>query len=306
MKKWIVLLLFPISLAAQEKGKVYSYIHAIEIATKKSELLWEGNAHYEAPNWYQDGSYLLLNKDGKIYRFDLKQKTFKEINSGFADQCNNDHGVSPDGEWLAISHSPVVDNTNGKEARSSVIYVMPVGGGTPRRVTENYPSYWHGWSADGKTVAYCASRNGDYDVYTVSVNGGEEKRLTTATGLDDGPEYSHDGKYIYYNSYADGSMEIWRMDADGGNKKQITNDAYSNWFAHPSPDGQWISIISYMEDQQQAHPFGRNVKLRLMHLQTGKITDLTDVFYGGQGTINVPSWSPDSKKLSYVSYKRPE
>jgi Tol biopolymer transport system component len=101
-------------------------------------------------------------------------------------------------------------------------------------------------------------------------------------------------------------MEIWRMDADGGNKKQITNDAYSNWFAHPSPDGQWISIISYMEDQQQAHPFGRNVKLRLMHLQTGKISDLTDVFYGGQGTINVPSWSPDSKKLSYVSYKRPE
>lgn len=306
MKCLSIAMLLPLYLFAQQPGSVYSYIHTVDIASKRIETVWEGAAHYEAPNWYKDGSYLIVNRDGRLYQFSLGSRTFNPIPSGEADHCNNDHGVSPDGKWLALSHNATVSSSSGKEERSSVIYVMPVNGGTPKRITPNHPSYWHGWSADGKQVAYCALRNGDYDVYTIAVNGGEEKRLTTAKGLDDGPEYSHDGKYIYYNSYSDGSMEIWRMDADGSNKQQITNDQYSNWFAHPSPDGKWIVLLSYIEDQKEQHPFGRNVKLRLMNLQSGALSDLTDVFYGGQGTINVPSWSPDSKQLAFVSYKRPE
>ena len=303
MKRLSIVLLLPLFIHAQEPGSVYSYIQTVDIASRQIETLWEGQAHYEAPNWYKDGSYLIVNRDGRLYQFSLTTRSFKEIGSGEADHCNNDHGVSPDGKWLALSHNAVVSTAGGKQERSSIIYVMPVNGGTPKRVTPNYPSYWHGWSADGKQVAYCALRNGDYDVYAISINGGEEKRLTTAKGLDDGPEYSHDGKYIYYNSYADGSMEIWRMDADGSNKRQITNDAYSNWFAHPSPDGKWIAFLSYIDDQKEQHPFGKNVKLRLMNLQSGAISDLTDVFYGGQGTINVPSWSKDSKQFAFVSYK---
>ncbi|NBT16010.1 MAG: transporter [Chitinophagia bacterium] len=277
MKKYFFLLILPFTALAQESGKIYSLIHTIDIRSKKMDTLWQGQAHYEAPNWSKDGSHLLLNRDGKIYAKSLQQKEdFKELNTGFADRCNNDHGISPDGKWLAISHSPVVDSANGKPVRKSVVYVVPIGGGTPRRIT------------------------------AISIEGGAEKRLTAEKGLDDGPEYSPDGKTIYYNSYADGSMEIWRMDAEGQNKKQLTNDAYSNWFAHPSPDGKWIVMISYLQDQQQQHPFGKDVKLRLMELKTGKISDLTPVFYGGQGTINVPSWSPDSKRLAFVSYKRNE
>ncbi|MEY3946779.1 MAG: hypothetical protein RJB03_1485 [Bacteroidota bacterium] len=307
MKKYFFLLILPFTALAQESGKIYSLIHTIDIRSKKMDTLWQGQAHYEAPNWSKDGSHLLLNRDGKIYAKSLQRKEdFRELNTGFADRCNNDHGISPDGKWLAISHSPVVDSANGKPVRKSVVYVVPIGGGTPRRITAGSPSYWHGWSADSKTLAYCAERNGEYDVYTISIEGGSEKRLTAEKGLDDGPEYSPDGKTIYYNSYADGSMEIWRMDADGQNKKQLTNDAYSNWFAHPSPDGKWIVMISYLQDQQQQHPFGKDVKLRLMELKTGQISDLTPVFYGGQGTINVPSWSPDSKRLAFVSYKRSE
>jgi Tol biopolymer transport system component len=213
---------------------------------------------------------------------------------------NNDHGISPDKKWLAISN---VDKTDpSPKVYKSAIYVMPIGGGEPRRVTPEVMSFWHGWSADGKTLAYCGERNGNYDIYTIGVEGGTEKRLTTTEGLDDGPDYSPDGKLIYFNSYRTGHMQIWRMNADGTNPEQLTFDDNSNWFAHPSPDGKWIAYIAYTSDEKQAHLFGKQVKLRLMNLQTKEITDVTPVFYGGQGTINVPSWSADSKKLAFVSY----
>ena len=178
---------------------------------------------------------------------------------------------------------------------------MPVEGGTPKQITELAPSYWHGWSPDGKTLAYCAERNGEFDIYTISVNGGEETRLTTTPGLDDGPDYSPDGKYIYFNSERTGTMQIWKMKTDGSEQVQITNDEFNNWFAHPSPDGKWIVFLSYEKDVK-GHPPNKDVMLRLMSVETGEIQVLAKLF-GGQGTINVPSWSPDSNQLAFVSYR---
>ena len=163
-------------------------------------------------------------------------------------------------------------------------------------------SDWHGWSPDGKNVVYTAKRNGNFDIYKISSNGGEEIRLTSSKSLDDGPEYSPDGKYIYYNTAHSGSMEIWRMYTDGSQKKQLTDDAYSNWFAHPSPNGNYFVFISYLDDQGEKHPPMKSAALRLYNLKDGSIKDLCK-FTGGQGTINVPSWSPDSKKFAFVSYE---
>jgi TolB protein len=150
-------------------------------------------------------------------------------------------------------------------------------------------------------LAYCAERNGNFDIYTIPVEGGEEKRLTTANGLDDGPDYSPDGKYIYFNSERTGTMQIWRMKTDGSEQQQITSDEYNNWFAHPSPDGKWLVILSYEKDVK-GHPANKDVMLRLMPVGGGEIQVLAKLF-GGQGTINVPSWSPDSKNLAFVSYR---
>lgn len=216
------------------------------------------------------------------------------IDTGFAVRCNNDHGLSPDGKLLAISDQ-------SQEGGKSIIYVLPSTGGTPRRVTANSPSYWHGWSPDGKTLAYCAERNGEFDIYTIPVEGGQETRLTIAPGLDDGPEYSPDGKTIYFNSERTGLMQIWRMKTDGSGQEQVTTDQYNNWFAHPSPDGKWIVFLSY-EKEVKGHPANQDVMLRLMPVGGGEIRVMARLF-GGQGTINVPSWSPDSSALAFVSYQ---
>jgi TolB protein len=285
------------SLTAQN---ITSYVHTVDLQTGQIDTVLAVKEHFEAPNWHPDG-YLILNKKGKLYSLDLKSKGVKEINTGSANENNNDHGFSPDGKWLAISHNDRKDpSTKGYK---SAIYILPITGGEPRKVTTEVPSFWHGWSPDGQTLAYCAERNGNFDIYTIPITGGQEKRLTETEGLDDGPDYSPDGKYIYFNSYRSGHMHIWRMGADGSNPEQVTFDSNSNWFPHPSPDGKWVVYIAYLSDEKQNHLFGKAVKLRLLNRATREITDLTPEFFGGQGTINVPSWSPDSKKVAFVSYK---
>lgn len=207
---------------------------------------------------------------------------------------NNDHGISFDGNTVIFSK-----NAPGK---GSQIYTIPLSGGTPKLIAPNEPSYWHGVSPDGDTLVYCAERNGLWDIYAIPSTGGEEIRLTDAEGLDDGPEYSYDGKWIYFNSHRTGKIEIYRMKPDGSGTEQLTDDELDNWFPHPSPDNQSAVIISYLEDQKGAHPFGKDVKLRLLNVETKEIKDLTEVFYGGQGTINVHSWSPDGEWLAFVKY----
>jgi TolB protein len=216
------------------------------------------------------------------------------IDTGLATRCNNDHGISPDAQWLAIS-----DNSQGDGG--SRVYIVPITGGTPRRITEKSPSYWHGWSPDGKTLAFVGERDGDFDIYAIPATGGDETRLTTAKGLDDGPEYSPDGKYIYFNSERTGHMQIWRTPADGSEQEQITHDDFNNWFPHISPDGKWMVFLTY-DKSVAGHPENKDVMLRLMSLADSNITVLAKLF-GGQGTMNVPSWSPDSKQVAFVSYQ---
>lgn len=281
---------------------LYSTLETVSIASTDRRVIYTAPSHFEAPNWTHDGAHFLFNSEGHILRLPVDGGTPTIIDTGTATHCNNDHGISPDSQWLAISDSSQPDNP-------SSVYVVPIEGGTPRRVTENSPSYWHGWSPDGKTLAFTGRRNGDFDIYTIPVTGGEETRLTTAKGLDDGPEYSPDGKYIYFNSERTGHMQIWRMRADGSAQEQVTFDAFNNWFPHISPDSKWMVFLSYGPDVV-GHPPNKDVDLRIMSLSDGKIDGQMDskitvlaTLFGGQGTINVPSWSPDSLKVAFVSYQ---
>ncbi|MBN1782223.1 TolB family protein [bacterium] len=272
-------------------------LEILDIETESRKVLVQSGQPFEAPNWSRDGSFLVVNSKGKLYRVSSDGGQFIEIDTDFATANNNDHGFSPGGEILAISHH-AADRPAGQ---NSVIYTVPVEGGIPKQVTPNSPSYWHGWSPDGRTLIYTANRNGQWDIYAISLDGGDEAQLTNNAFLDDGSEYSLDGRTIWFNSNRSGSMEIWRMKADGSEPTQITQDPFQNWFPHQSPDGRWLIFLSYPpEVDSWDHPYYRSVMLRLMNLENMRIR-VVAYLYGGQGTINVPSWSPDSKKLAFVS-----
>ncbi|MGA2061005.1 MAG: hypothetical protein ABSG67_11025, partial [Thermoguttaceae bacterium] len=271
-----------------------STLETIDVETGRREIVCHVNQHIEAPNWFPSGEMLLYNSGGKLYSIPVKGGSPSLIPTGEANRCNNDHGFSPDGKWIALSNNTV--------DRGSLIYIAPSEGGRPRLVTKLGPSYWHGWSPDGKKLAYCAQRNDEFDIYTINIDGSQETRLTDAPGLDDGPEYSPDGKYIYFNSERAGLMKIWRMLANGQQQEQVTfDDDYADWFPHPSPDGKWLVFLSY-DKSVKGHPANQEVVLRLMPAAGGEPKILTHLF-GGQGTINVPSWSPDSRKFAFVSYR---
>jgi Tol biopolymer transport system component len=270
-----------------------STLETVPIASKDRRAVYHVRDRIEAPNWTPDGQQLVFNQRGRLYRLPARGGSPTLIDTGFAQRCNNDHGLSPDGSQLVIS-----DQTRGGK---SLIYILPFAGGTPRLVTPLGPSYWHGWSPDGLTLAYCAERNGNYDVYAIPAAGGEERRLTTAEGLDDGPEFSPDGQFIYFNSERTGTMQVWRMRPDGSQQEPVTQDALNNWFPHPSPDGKWLVFLSYAREVK-GHPENQHVQLRLLPLKGGEAQVLATLF-GGQGTINVPSWSPDSRQVAFVSYR---
>ena len=301
MKKWLlssVLVLFAALTAAQQQS-VISKLEIVDISSGQRTIVKEFPYLIEAPNWTSDGKWLVYNCKGKLYRISPDSpKEPQEINTGYATHCNNDHVIAADGKQIAVSNSP-------KEDGKSRIYTLPIIGGTPRLITPVGQSYLHGWSPDGKLLSYCAERNGNYDVYTIPSEGGEETRLTNAEGLDDGPEFSPDGNYIWFNSVRTGLMQVWRMKTDGSEQTQMTFDETCNsWFPHISPDGKWIIFIAYHKGDLKPgeHLANKNVELHLMPAKGGETKKLVSLF-GGQGTINVNSWSPDSKRFAFVSYQ---
>jgi len=272
-------------------------LKTVDVSSGRIDTVYSADRRFEAPNWSRDGRFFLINSEGRLYRLSVAAGQLQPIETGAATRINNDHGISPDGNWLVIS------NELTEDWLTSSVYLLPIGGGTPKQITTRAPSFWHGWSPDGKTLAFVGRRDGEFDIYTIAVSGGDERRITTCQGLDDGPDYSPDGAFIYYNSFCSGKMEIWRMRPDGSQAEQLTHDAYANWFPHPSPDGRWVVYLAFVEDQGQDHPFGKQVKLRLMDLRDCSVRDLTPPFFGGQGTINVPSWSPDSRRVAFVTFE---
>ncbi|HEY1264391.1 MAG TPA: hypothetical protein VGF06_12770 [Terriglobales bacterium] len=272
---------------------LFSTLETVDAQSGDRRVAYIAREHFEAPNWTRDGSAFIFNREGRLLRLAVSGGTPQTIDSGFAIHCNNDHGISPDSQLIAISDQSQPDD-------NSRVYLIPFEGGAPRQITKNGPSYWHGWSPDGKTLAFVGQRNNEFDIYTIPVTGGDETRITTAKGLDDGPEYSPDGNYIYFNSVRTGLMQIWRMKPDGSDQEQVFSDENNNWFPHISPDGKWMVFVTF-DKSVDGHPPNKDVTLRLMSMADKKITVLAKLF-GGQGTNNVPSWSPDSKRLAFVSY----
>jgi hypothetical protein len=279
--------------AATPAAATTSALEVLTLATGERQVAYRGPGRMESPHFSPDGAALYYNHDGRIKRVALGAPAAPvTVDTGALVRCNNDHGLSPDGTQLVVS-----DLT---ETGKSLMYLLPVAGGTPRRVAVGEPAYWHGWSPDGSTLTYGAGREGNYDVYTVPVAGGPEKRLTTSPGNDNGPDYSADGHWIYFHSNRTGSMQVWRIHPDGSGEEQVTRDTNYNWFPHPSPDGKWIVYLSTPTVPDTGHPSDTEYVLRLIPASGGPARDIAK-FFGGQGSLNVPCWSRDSTRLAFTS-----
>lgn len=275
-----------------------SNLEIMDVQTGLRKFIHTDTGSIQGPNWTKNGKSLIYNSAaGLLYKFDLETKYETKLNTGFARNNNNDHALSFDGKMIGISN---YIGTN----RTSTIYVLSVSGSdNPIKITseDSGHSYFHSWSPDGKNLIFTGFRKKQYNIWSVNIATKKETPLTTQPTLDDGAEYSPDGKWIYFNSVRTGTMKIWRMKADGPNQEQVTFDEFNDWFPHFSPDGKWIVYLSFPKEiDPTTHPFYQKVYLRLMPAGGGVPKNIAYI-YGGQGTINVPSWSPDSKKLAFVS-----
>lgn len=285
----------------QSRERTVSYLNVLDTVTGRVRTLRRFDRIIEAPNWLKGSERIIYNSEGHIYAYDLADGTETLIETGTCDNCNNDHVIAPDESQIAVSHS---DRATPWASR---VYVLPIRGGQPRLVTENAPSYLHGWSPDGGELAYCAFREHggrlEADIYTIPAGGGEEKRLTGG-GFNDGPEYSPEGRYIWFNSTRSGLMQLWRMERDGSGQTRMTATERNNWFGHVSPDGKKVAYLSYRKgDLDPAeHLPNMQVQLWVMNADGSEAYPVASLF-GGQGTMNVNSWAGDSRHLAFVSYE---
>ncbi len=272
-----------------------SFLEVYDLSSCRSRLVLETERHVEAPNWDQGRGALVINSGGRLYRVPLGGGDMVEVETGELRHLNNDHGLSPDGALMAVS-----ENVPG---RGSVIYTLPAGGGVPVRVTDEPGAYWHGWSPDGGTLAFCGKRGGQFDIHACPVVGGDERQLTGLGGREghnDGPDYSPDGAWIWFNSDRTGHAQIWKVRPDGSDAVQVFDDEFVNWFPHPSPDGEWVLYLAYPPGTT-GHPSDLDVALCLMRPDGSERRRVLE-FIGGQGSINVPCWAPDGSAFAYVRY----
>lgn len=289
-----------------DRDNTDSILCTMDVETGEETVLHEFPGIIEAPNWLNDGNTLLYNADGKIYRYEIDKDHVEQVDTGFCVQCNNDHVPSPDNQLLAVSCMPP-ELTDG--TYESHIYVLPMTGGEPKDLTGPGLSYLHGWSPDGKELAYCAFRKKPeeeimrIEICTIPSDGGKETCLTDGKGYNDGPEYSPDGKHIWFNSTRSGLMQVWRMNRDGSGLTQMTDSDANNWFGHVSPDGKHVIYLTFAKGELEPNEHLPNmyVSLGMMDYDGQNKKKLLDLF-GGQGSINVNSWAPDSRRIAYVKY----
>jgi len=282
--------------AAQPPSSVTSILQTIATARSAAQpvSLYQATAYFEAPNWTRDGRSLIFDEAGSIMTIPATGGQPTGINVGAATRCNGSHGLSPDGKMLAITCSMV-------GLKGAHVFLVPIDGGEPKQVSHIDGSYWHSWSPDGKTILFTHPENGSLNIFSVAVDGSNEHAITSGSGVSDDPDFSPDGKYIYFCSDRSGTTQIWRMKPDGSSPEQITSDERVNWTPHVSPDGSQMVYISY-EKGTTGHPANRPIILRLMNMKDRSTRDLV-ALTGGSGTMNVPSWAPDSKHLAFVGYR---
>jgi TolB protein len=275
---------------------LYSTLQTIEVDEKLPRaniLLSHTGPRSMAPNWSRDGKTIVFTKGSSIASIPADGGTAQEINVGGLVSCSGSHGFSPNGRLFALTCATADRNDRR-------VFIIPAGGGTPRQVTENI-GYFHSWSPDGKTILYTRGTKAGLTIFAISVDGGPETALTNRAGVDDDPDYSPDGKYIYFNTDRWGGMQIARMHADGTEVEQVTSDSFKNWTPHPSPDGKSIVFLSY-DPSVTTHAANKDITLRILSTSDGKIRTLVNLT-GGDGTMNVANWSPDSKSVAFVSYQ---
>jgi TolB protein len=282
--------------ALSEQQPMTSILTVLDVTRNNSFVAFESEMKLEAPNYYVDGNSILFNSLGKIFKLKLYSDALpEEVDLGFNANCTNDHIVSPNGVFLGYTHQDL-------KTKVAKIYVVNIATSKSKQITKKGSSYLHGWSPDNKKLVYCSERKGEFEIYSIDIATQEETQLTDSRGVDDAPEYSPDGKYIYFSSDRSGTVQIWRIDKDGSNPVQITTDeSKAHWFPHISPDGSKMVYLVY-DKSIKGHPSNQKVEIRLMTMSDKKVRTLAKLI-GGQSTINVNSWSPDSKKIAYIDYK---
>ncbi|MDJ1113120.1 TolB family protein [Microbacterium dauci] len=274
-------------------------VHVYDLATGDDRIVFEhANVLLEAPNWAAEG--LLLNGGGLLWSLDpdAADATLIQVELPGVPTLNNDHVLVPGTDDILLS------------ANDGQIYRAPRAGGTAVRITDPDDPHWHflhGVRPDAGRIAYTALELADGravqgGIRVANIDGSDDRAITPGQ-VADGSEWSPDGEWVYLNTevFSPGHAQIARMREDGSELEQLTFDERVNWFPHLAPGGEATVYLSYPPGTQ-GHPADLTVELRVVRGDDWAHPQTVATLPGGQGTINVHSWSPEGARFAYVDY----
>jgi len=292
-----------------------SRVHVYDVASRSARLVFEsGTVLVEAPN-VLDADTLVLNADGDLWLLRLPEPgtvldetALERVPMPGVPEINNDHVLDPSGDSVVVS------------GRDGDLYRVPLpAGGAAATLTNTTTAlpvvrkfYLHGIAPDGSSLAAIVgelTEDGTWttDVALVDPATGDPTFLTRDEYPDDGVSFA--GDLLVWNSerFTPGTAQLVSLWPGATDPVRITNDDRVNWFPHVSPDGAHLLYLSY-EPGVQGHPADHRVELRLLPgvlVRGARIAVQPETLVtldGGQGTVNVPPWAPDSSWFAYCDY----
>lgn len=292
-----------------------SRVHVYDVETRTARLVFASDTVLvEAPN-VLDADTLVLNGDGDLWLLPLPEAgivldetALVPVPMDGVPEINNDHVLDPSGESVVVS------------ARDGELYRVPLpAGGAGVRITDTARAlpvvrkyYLHGIAPDGSALAAIVGDLSEDGVWTTDVAlvdpvTGEPTFLTRDEHPTDGCSYAGDVLLFNTERFTPGTAQLAALRDGSTEPVQITGDERVNWFPHVSPDGIHLLYLSY-EPGVQGHPADHRVELRLLPgvlargARIAVVPETLVALDGGQGTVNVPPWAPDSSWFAYCDY----
>jgi Tol biopolymer transport system component/DNA-binding winged helix-turn-helix (wHTH) protein len=238
--------------------------------------------------------------DADIYRAQIPSPNAPPVSPQlfiYSTRADTNPEYSPDGKVIAFR------SQRSSGAGAGQIWISNADGSNPMQLTFlEEPAVFPQWSPNGHRILFHRRVDGPADLFSISVIGGQLKRLTSDPSEDRLATYSRDGKWIYFQSHRSGQSEFWKMPSEGGEATRLTFGG--SYWPVESPDGR---TLFYVQEGSELTIWKVPVQGGTAEQVTGPIAKDPAFAVTDEGIYyKADSESPPAQRIQFLSFSTGE